>query len=391
MRETREPPSAAGAAELRARFEHGGTSTFGVEEEAMLLDPRTLDLAPRAAELIAAMPGIAKLELPASQVELAGPPAASLATLAEQLAAGRRRLAAGLGERALPACAGVHPFASAEGELNRGGRYERLGEAYGSVARRQLVCALHVHVALDGADRSLAVYNAMRSHLPELAALAANAPVHLGADTGMASVRPLISGTLPRQGIPPPFADFQELAGALAWLMRSGRISAHGEWWWELRLHPRFGTLEVRVADSQTEAADAAAVAACAAGVALWLSARYDAGDLGAPGASWRIAENRFSAARHGVFGEMADPASGTAAATADRLHALLDEIAPFVAERGGSAHLGRARMLVESGGGAARQRAAFAAGGAPRLARELADSFLAGCEQHDRPEEAER
>ena len=346
----------------------------------MLLDPETLDLAPRAQSVLDELPaGLgAKLELPASQLELAGRPAASLEELAQGLADARRRMADALDGGAIPACAGVHPFAAGEGELNRGARYERLAERYGSVARRQLVCALHVHVALDGAERALAVYNAMRAHLPDVAALAANAPIHEGRDTGMASVRPAISGMLPRQGIPPAFACWEQLAAALARLVRAGAIADLGEWWWELRLHPRFGTIEVRVADAQTEPADAAAVAAFASGLVLRLAERHDAGELEAPVSGWLIAENRSSAARHGARGEMLDLASGRPVATTERLHGLLQEISPLVVSHGGGGHLGRVRELIERGG-AERRREAFASGGAEAVARELAAGFLAG------------
>jgi len=120
-----EPP---GAGELRALFEHRGAPTFGVEEEVMLLDPETLDLAPCAQRVLAQLPGElgAKLELPASQLELAGPPVRSLGELADGLAHARRELSGSLDDRVVPACAGVHPFAAAEGALNRGGRYERI-------------------------------------------------------------------------------------------------------------------------------------------------------------------------------------------------------------------------------------------------------------------------
>lgn len=344
----------------------------------MLLDPDTLDLSPCAQRVLAELPAElgAKLELPASQLELAGRPVRSLGELADGLASARRRLSGSLGDRAVPACAGVHPFAAGEGELNSGGRYERIAERYGSVARRQLVCALHVHVALDGAERALGVYNAMRAHLPELAALGANAPIHEGRDTGMASVRPLISGMLPRQGIPPAFESWEQLAAALAPLARAGAISDLGEWWWELRLHPRLGTVEVRVADAQTEPRDAAALAAFAAGLVLWLAERHDAGELREPPPSWLIAENRFSAARHGTRGRMIDLAGGRPVATAERLRQLLEEISPVICRHGGQAGLARAGELIERGG-AERSREAFESGGAKAVALELAAGFL--------------
>src|SRR5690606_24185398 len=122
--------------------------------------------------------------------------------------------AAGL---ARPAAAGAHPFSAGQGQVNRGPRYDRATASYRGGARRQLVCALQVHVAVGGAERTLAVYNALRSELPLLAALAANAPLYGGADTGLASVRPAICGMLPRQGIPPALESWDGFAEALRW------------------------------------------------------------------------------------------------------------------------------------------------------------------------------
>jgi glutamate---cysteine ligase / carboxylate-amine ligase len=374
------PPTVPDADAVRRRFEHGAPS-FGIEEEVMVLDPVTLALAPRAAELLGALGDSAelKLELPASQLEIVTAPSASLGGLEEQLGRGRARLAQLVGEEAALASAGVHPFARGEGSLNTGGRYDVLAERYGSVARRQLVCALHVHIAIDGPERALAVYNAMREHLPELAALAANAPVYEGRDTGMASVRPLISGLLPRQGIPPPFASFEEMVRALAWMASSGLAVSLGEWWWELRLHPGFGTVEVRVADAQACVADAAALAAATAGLALWLAARHDAGELPPPAPGWQIAENRWSAARKGLAGTIVDLRSAKAVPTAERVALLLEEVEPFVAALAGEGQLAHARTLLEKGGGAAARREAFLGGGAVEVARELAAAFLPG------------
>ncbi len=240
---------------LRRRFDADREQLIGLEEEVMAVDPRTLDLLPRAAALLA-LPGGEdprfKLELPASQIEIVTAPHRTVGELVAELTGARRALACAAGGEAAFLAAGVHPFAPAEGELNAGAHYAEVAADYGIVARRQLVCGLHVHIALRGAERTLAVYNAMRAYLPMLAALAANAPVHEGRDTGLASIRPLISGMLPRQGVPPPMASWEELAEELAWGARTGRLQRLRGWWWELRVHAELATLEVRVADAQS-------------------------------------------------------------------------------------------------------------------------------------------
>jgi hypothetical protein len=172
--------------------------TVGIEEEAMLLDPATLDLAPRVGDVLARLDGDARFtrELPAAQIELATAPTRSASDALAQLAAARAELLRACEGIARPAAAGVHPFAATRGELNEGERYELIREAYGPVARLQLVAALQVHVAVGGAERTLAVHDALRSYLPELTALAANGAFHDGRDSGLASVRPLICGLL---------------------------------------------------------------------------------------------------------------------------------------------------------------------------------------------------
>jgi carboxylate-amine ligase len=340
----------------------------------MLLDPRTLDLAPVAQEL--ARDGAPlKLELPASQLELATTPARSVADAIAQLADGRRALAASAAGRALPAVAGAHPFAAPLGPLNAGDRYDAIQREYGDIARAQLLCALQVHVAVGGADRTLAVYNALRGHLPELAALAANAPFHAGRDSGCASVRPLVAGLLPRQGVPPPLASWEAFADGLRWGAQAGGVPEPRRWWWELRPHPAFGTLELRVPDAQTTLADAAAVAAFAHALVGWLAERFDDGEpLGAP-ETWRIAENRWAALRHGLEGRFADLESGAPRPVRDVLSERLEQLAPAAERLGCIADLASAGRLIETNG-ALRQRAVAARDGLPGLARWLAERY---------------
>jgi glutamate---cysteine ligase / carboxylate-amine ligase len=206
----------------------------GLEEELMLLDAETLDLAPRAGEAIAAVDGDPrfKLELPAAQLEIVTAPHAAVGGAAQELARARRALEDAVAGRLRVAGAGAHPFASGLGPLNRGSRYDAIAAEYATLARRHVAFGLHVHVAVAGADHALAVYNALRSHLPEIAALAANAPFYEGGDSGLASVRSRIAGLLPRQGVPPAFDSWESYAEALRW----GGFADPRQWWWELRV-----------------------------------------------------------------------------------------------------------------------------------------------------------
>jgi carboxylate-amine ligase len=366
------------AADLRAAFDAPEPLTVGLEEELMLLDPETLDLLPRAAAVVepAGDPRF-KLEMPAAQLELSLPPAPSVPAAIAELAAARRDLAAAAAPVGRLAAAGVHPFAAPIGELNAGERYALTEREYGDIARRQLVCALQVHVAVGGADRSLAVYNGLRPWLPLLAALAANAPFYDGRDTGMASIRPKIGEQLPRQGIPPAIASWDAFAEALGWGAASGAVPDARRWWWELRPHPAFGTLELRVPDAQSTVEDAAAVAALAHALVGWLAARHDAGEPLETADTWRLEENRWSAARRGMDAELADLATGGRTPARERLAALLAELAPVAERLGCAAELATVERLA-AGNGAIRQREVAAGGGGVRAVTAwLADQYV--------------
>jgi carboxylate-amine ligase len=261
----------------------------------------------------------------------------------------------------------VHPFAAAEGVLSSRDAYADTRARYGRVARRQLVFALQAHVAVGGADRTLAVYNALRSYLPEISALAANARWYEGRDSEFASVRPKVAEALPRQGVPPVLGSWEEYADALAW-GAAGDTFKPRVWWWELRPHVGFGTLEVRVPDAQVTVAEGSGVIAFVHALAMWLAARHEAGERLPAHARWKIEENRWDAARDGVEGSLADLDTGERRETRARLAELLEAIGPH-----GGPELEQARALIDANG-AVRQAAAADARAATSV---IADGFL--------------
>ena len=362
---------------LRRRFDSVAPLTVGLEEELLLLDAGTLDLHPRAGDVLARTGGDErfKLELPAAQLEIVLPPSATVPESVSALADARRDLAAAAAGVGVPAAAGAHPFADPIGALNLGERYEAIAREFGDIARCQLVCALQVHVAVGGAERTLGVYNALRSFLPELAALAANAPFYAGRDTGLASVRPKVADLLPRQGVPPAIPTWDAYAEALRWGAAVAGVGEARRWWWELRPHPVHGTLEVRVPDAQATVADAGAVAAVVHTLVAWLSDRWDAGDLGTPDPSWRIGENRWAACRHGLGAELADLRTGERVPARELLSGRLDTLAATARALGCAGELADARRLLAANG-AERQRAAAGDGGAHAAARWLAQAY---------------
>lgn len=347
---------------LRARFDAPDALGLGLEEELFLLDPDTLDLLPHAREVVEATDGDPrfKLELPAAQLEIVTPPSPDVQSAVAALAAARRDLATAAEPFGRLMTAGVHPTTAEYGVVTDDARYRRTLDEYGHRARRQLVAGLHIHVSLGGADRTLAVYNALRSHLPELAALAANAPFHVGRDTGLASIRPSIAVYLQRQGVPPHIPSWEWFAEALQWGEASDTIPDARRWWFELRLHATYGTLELRAPDAQSSIADVHGVAAFAYDLIHALAARFDAGEPLPVHDAWRIDENRWAAMRNGVDGTLADLATGERVPTRELLRSRVPELHPLT------------ERLIEANG-AIRTREA----GVDGAAAYLADQFL--------------
>jgi carboxylate-amine ligase len=345
-------------AEIAGRFDAAGPLTVGLEEELMLLDRESLDLAPRSEAAIAVLGDDArfKRELPASQIETVTTPCATVGEAIAQLADGRHELAERLADVVALAASGTHPFAAPLGELNRGEHYDALSARYGDVARRQQVYALQIHVAPGSAGAGLAVYNALRGYLPELIALAANSPFHGGGDTGHAVYRAKLAELLPRQGVPPALESWDDYAAQLGWGQSTGALSAPGGWWWELRPHHSLGTLELRVPDAQTRLRDAAGVAAFAHSLVAWLIERHSEGERLPVAPSWRIAENRWFAVRDGLDAQLADLEGGEVRTARERVRALLEALEPVAARIGCGAEL-RAADDLASENGAERQR----------------------------------
>ena len=360
---------------VQRRFDHTPALTVGVEEEVILLDPETFLPADAVEAVLAWLDGDPRFkpELRCAQLELVTPPASTVADVVRELAAARRILAERLRGRIRFAALGTHPSSTTISAVTPTRRFREIGKELRWLARAALPCGLHVHVAVDGAERALAVYNAFRSYLPEIAALAANSPFYEGRDTGMASTRLKLREDHPRSGIPPSFDSWKAYTEFVVWGARGAVIRDPSYHWWDLRLNASYGTVEIRVADSQTRVDDAAAIAALCQSLAASLADRYDAGDRLPVHDTHRIAENRWRAVRDGLGGELADLDTGAPFAVRERLRDLVGELEPYAASLGCERELGHALGLVTANG-AVRQRAIAAAVGVDRLAGWLSD-----------------
>lgn len=372
--------TAPSAETLRAVFETPSAPTIGLEEELMLLHPETLDLLPRVPELLvrAAADDRFRGEMPAAQVEIAVTPAASVAAGARSLREARTELASLTGDLGLLTAIGTHPFTDPLGTLTPAEpRYEAMLDEFADAARLQLCFGLHVHVAVRPAHRAVRVHDAMRSYLPLLAALSANSPYLGGRDTGLATVRPQLAQTLPRQGIPPALGTVEGWASALAWGERGGALPRGTRWWWEMRLHPLHGTLEVRVCDAQPTVGEVAALSAVVQCLVADLAARDEGGEVLPVHDHWRIATNRWSACRHGSDATFIDLDTGEPEPGRAVLHDLLERLGPTAAALGCTAELADAVAMIDDPP-SGQLRTLVADEGQQGAMRRLAARFLA-------------
>ena len=355
--------------------------TVGLEEEVILLDPQDWSLAHRIddllPELTPELAGHVAAETHACTLELATGVHTTVAEACAELFAVRGALDAQLRDLGLrPAVGGTHPTAPSERtQVSGGARYQVLERGLRDLARREPTFALHVHVGVPLPELAIAAADRIRAHLPTILALSANSPFWRGRDSGMASMRTPLFQAFPRSGIPRRFGSYPAYVEAIDVLLRADAFPEPTFLWWDVRLQPRFGTVEVRIADAQTTVTDVAAVAAFIQVLVRLEATERLVGDelLDAPEV---LAENRFLAARDGMEASMIDPAAGTQipvrrllaqATAAGQAHA---RDLGCVDELGAVAELGRTP-------GAARQRAIAEESGLQAMVAELSERFL--------------
>jgi carboxylate-amine ligase len=233
------------------------------------------------------------------------------------------------------------------------------------VARRELIFGMHVHVGVDSADKCMYVYNAIRPDLPLLLALSANSPFWQNATTGLQSSRIKVFDAFPRSGMPPAFpGGWDEYEALLARGATSGLIPDHTYVWWDVRPHPDFGTIEIRICDAQTRLRDTAGLTALIQALVAYHGERFDRGvALGADVPTLLIEENRWSAARYGLDGEMIDFDTDELVSTRHLVAKLLDRTEPVARRLGSSGWFDLVAGMLEQTG-ATRQLNAWAEGG---------------------------
>jgi glutamate---cysteine ligase / carboxylate-amine ligase len=353
--------------------------TVGIEEEVMLVSPRTWLPASRCEDVLAALPedlaSCARAETHGSALELATAPHTTVGAAAAQIAELRAGLAHTLDALGLRAAvAGTHPTARWEDiEVSPGARYQFVHASMRELARREPTFGLHVHVAVPTAEAALRALNALRLHMPVLLALSGNSPFWQGRDSGLASARTPAFQAFPRTGTARRFDDYADYVEAIDVLVRCDAIPEPTFLWWDARLQPAFGTVEVRVMDAQTRVEDTAAIAALVQCL-VRLEAERDE--------PWRpaeadevVAENRFIAARDGMRACLIDPPERVW--VRDRLDALVRACEPVALALGCASELANVAALADAPG-AARQRAI----GLEHAVQALSEEFLESSRQ---------
>jgi carboxylate-amine ligase len=362
-------PVDAHASVLDHRFGAGDPYTLGVEEEYMLLDPESLDLVQHIEMVLDAIQGdelASRLnaELMQSVLEIATPVCSTAGDVMRELSTLRgyvRDVARDQGLRV--GSAGTHPFSLFERQrITAKDRYHALIDQLQYVARRELIFGMHIHVAVDDPDKAIQIVNGLLPQLAPLLALSASSPFWRGEPTGLASSRQIVFSAFPRSGPPPRFRDYEDYASVVGQLERTGCIADYTHIWWDIRPHPKWGTIEVRICDAVTRLDDAVAIAAYCQALVKQLSERYDAGEEIPSYHRILTTENKWLAARYGLDAPVMDLATGSRIRTpvAKLVRRTVRDLEPHARELGSERELEGIAALLGRGNSAERQLRVF-------------------------------
>ena len=354
--------------------------TIGIEEEYLLIDRETLNLAadpPKAlfTECENLLGSQVAPEFLRAQIEIG----TRVCTTMQEAAADLRRLrktVSGVAEKhglAIMA-ASTHPFAAwGEQKRTEKDRYNELAENLQGVVRRLVISGMHVHVGIDDDDLRIDLMNQVSYFLPHLLALSTSSPFWQGKDTGLRSYRLAVWDELPRTGLPEQFESFGEYNRHVQILIEAGIIDEPTKIWWDIRPSDRFPTLEMRICDLCPRLADTVAIAALYRCILrmLWRLRRQNQ--------RWRryanmlIRENRWRAQRYGCDGELIDFGIRRMVPFADLLEELLEMTRPDAEHFGCLTEIEHTRSILTHGTSARRQVQTYEAGLAEGLAPEAA------------------
>jgi glutamate---cysteine ligase / carboxylate-amine ligase len=349
-------------------FGKGEPFTIGLEEELLLVDPETHQLDHVADRLLA------EIDLPyeragheafLAEIEVRSEPRGSVAEAVGDIAEGRAAVRAAGGT---PMAVGLHPAAGfGDVRLVDSDRYRRVEDEMRGLIKRTPECALHVHVAMPSPDVAVHALMGLREALPLIGAVGAGSPFWFGMDSGLASARSAVIRAYPGRGVPPPLRDWEDYLETLDGIRLGGGPEDHTMVWWDARLQPRLGTVELRELDVQTGLEETAGMAALVHALARRAAEQPPTYPAPAQALHW----SSFRAVRDGLDAELLF--RGRLRRAREAVRELLDEL------NGEDDALEGVERILREGGAPARQRAVHAADGMAGLLRYLADETARG------------
>ncbi|RFU21708.1 glutamate--cysteine ligase [Geodermatophilus marinus] len=370
---------------MQIPFHSSERASLGVEWELQLVDRETRELTAGAVEILremtpegAAEHPKAKHELLQSTVEIitgicttvAEAKADLAGTLAEVCAAAEAR---GLGVM----CAGTHPLTDWQTQqISPKERYLQLVEKMQWLARRLQIFGVHVHVGVRAPEKAIPIVNALTQFVPHFLALSASSPYWVGADTGLASARSKVFEGMPTAGLPYQLSGWDRFEKYMDTLISTHTIESVREVWWDIRPHPDFGTVELRICDGLPTLDEVGAVAALSQCLVEQFDTQLDRGYTLPTPADWVLRENKWRAARYGLDADIVVDEKGTVRPVRQAISDLVEDLAPTARRLGCSAELADVERILAVGASYQRQRAAAAAAGGDLHA--VVDSLLA-------------
>ncbi|MEV0404763.1 glutamate--cysteine ligase [Actinoallomurus sp. NPDC050550] len=359
---------------MAIEFNASRGATLGVEWELQLIDDQTRCLRQDAGQVLGALPGLSEAERnPKIRHELMESTVEIVTDVCHTVSEARADLAATIAElrsvaepRGIElACTGTHPISDwRDAEMAPIQRYAELVEQYQWLARRIQTYGVHVHVGIRSVDKAIPIVNALSAYLPHFLALTASSPFWCGDDTGLASSRAVVFGALPTAGPPHLLADWAEFEAYMDTLLRAKAIRSIKEVWWDIRPHPDFGTIEIRMFDGIPTLREVGmATALCQCLVELF-DHQLDRGYTLPSPAAWVVRDNKWRTTRYGLDAIVITDDHGTTAPLRDELYELVRELEPIADRLGCAEDLKVLSDVLDHGASYERQRAIVADGG---------------------------
>lgn len=356
-------------------FRSSERSSLGVEVELEIVDLETRELRSGASEVLPLLGRDhpngehpkAKHELLESTVEIITGVCTTVEEARRDLEGTLGELYAYTDERGMGLmCSGTHPFSDwAKQEISPSPRYAQLIEDMQWMARRLQIFGIHVHVGVRSPEKAVAIVNALTMYIPHFLALSASSPFWKGTDTGLASCRSKVFEGLPTAGVPYQLSGWDQFEQFMDTLISAKTIHTIREVWWDIRPHPGFGTVELRICDGLPTMGEVATVAAMSQCLVDRLNTLMDRGYTLPVPRSWIIRENKWRAARYGLDAEIILDDEGRLQPVREAIEELVDELTPVARRLGCSDELRNALAMMERGPSYIRQREVIAAGGA--------------------------